>query len=132
MAAVCTIAGTLLAAGSTQVRVSMDSTTYVIGSATLSAVAPNIYVGNGVLLLSDSEHERRAASAAMVNGRLWRGVCEVTPGGMSETCHLHAGGDHLTAEDAWSNGEWQRRYSDGQRVLITASRGVPVPFPIGR
>lgn len=130
-AALCTVGGALLGAGSSSVQVSRDSSRYRIAGATLRSVSAHLYVGDGVLVVSATDAERSAASA-VVGGRAWVGVCVVTASGLHETCRLSTLGIAVAATDVWSQGAWHRQYSDGVAVLITASPGVPVPFPVGR
>ena len=110
----------------------MTASTYRIGDATLHAVAPGVYSGSGTLVLGHPGPELTAGGSALVNGARWVGFCEVAAGGAAETCRLQSGTRTLAARDVWSAGAWQRTYSDGQRVEITATRGVPIPFPVGR
>jgi hypothetical protein len=128
----CAAAGVALSIGPSNVEVSMTAASYRVGDATLHAVADGVYAGDGALALSRSGRNIRAGSSAIVNGQLWTGVCDVGADGMAETCRLGEGTQGVTAQDVWSGGRWQRTYSDGRRVEITASRGVPVPFPVGR
>ena len=128
----CAAAGVALSMDPSNVEVSMTAASYRVGDATLHAVADGVYAGDGALVLGRSGRSLRAGSSAIVNGQLWTGVCDVGADGMAETCRLGEGTQGVTAQDVWSGGRWQRTYSDGQRVEITASRGVPVPFPVGR
>jgi hypothetical protein len=128
----CAAGGVALSLAPGDVDVSMTAATYRVGGATLHAGADGVYVGDGALVLSRAGGNLRAGSSATVNGQLWTGVCSVGGEGMTETCRLEQGTQAVTAQDVWSGGRWQRTYNDGQRVEIAASRGVPVPFPVGR
>jgi hypothetical protein len=128
----CATAGVMLSILPTGVSVAMTATTYRIGDATLHAVAPGVYSGLGTLVLSHSGPDLTAGGSAVVNGARWVAFCEVAPGGAAETCRLQSGTRTLSAHDAWSAGTWHRTYSDGVHVKIAATRGVPVPFPVGR
>lgn len=129
----CATAGVVQWISPADVSVTMTATTYHIGTATLRAGGPGVYTGAGVLVLHHGGgHDRSAGASALVNGALWVATCEVDPGGAAERCRMQSGRRKLTARDVWSAGEWQRTYSDGQRVEIAAARGVPVPFPVGR
>ena len=83
-------------------------------------------------MLGHSGPDLTAGGSAVVDGARWVAFCEVAAGGAAETCRLQSGTRTLTARDVWSAGTWHRTYSDGLRVEIAASRGVPVPFPVGR
>ena len=128
----CATAGVMLSILPTGVSVVMTATTYRIGDATLHAVAPGVYSGSGTLVLSQNGPDLTAGGSAVVNGVRWVAVCEVVASGAAETCRLQSGTRTLTARDVWSAGTWRRMYSDGVRVEISAARGVPVPFPVGR
>jgi hypothetical protein len=128
----CTAVGVALSIAPADVEVSMTAATYRVGGVTLRAAADGVYAGDGALVLSRSGGNVRAGSSAIVNGQLWTGVCDFGADGLAETCRLGEGTQGVTAQDVWSDGRWRRTYSDGQRVEITASRGVPVPFPVGR
>ncbi len=128
----CAVAGVALSIPPAEVEVIMTAATYRVGGVTLYATADGVYGGDGALVLSRSGGKVRAGSSAIVNGQPWTGVCDVGADGTAETCRLEEGTQDVTAQDAWSGGRWQRTYSDGQRVEIAASRGVPVPFPVGR
>ena len=124
--------GVALALTSGDVPVSMSAASYRVGGATLRAVAPGVYQGEGVMVVVRLDGALRAGASAMVGGTAWRGVCELSTAGDSETCRWLAGDNSVTARDVWSEGRWRRTYSDGVQVAITAARGVPVPFPVGR
>ncbi len=128
----CAAGGVVLSLAPADVEVSMTAATYRVGGVTLHAAADDVYAGDGVLVLNRAGGNLRAGSSATVNGQLWTGVCSVRADGVAETCRLEHGTQGVTAQDVWSGGRWQRIYSDGQRVEIAASRGVPVPFPVGR
>jgi hypothetical protein len=129
----CAASGIALAVVSGDVAVSMTAATYRVGSATLHAVQPGVYTGDGVMVISrHSGRGLRAGSSAIVNGRRWSGVCDVSVDGITETCWLATGDETVTARDTWIDAGWLRTYSDGQRVRIVSARGVPVPFPVGR
>lgn len=128
----CTVAGVALATSPTDVQVSMTATTYRVGGATLHAVGNAVYSGDGALVIERSGGIVHAGGSSTVDGHLWTGRCNVPADGLTETCSLHSGSRTLTARDVWSDGSWQRTYSDGERVQIIATRGIPVPFPIGR
>jgi hypothetical protein len=128
----CATTGVVLSILPTGVSVAMTATTYRIGDATLHAVAPGVYSGSGTLVLGHNGPERTAGGSAVVGAARWVGFCEVAEGGAAETCRLQSGTRTVTARDVWSAGRWRRTYSDGVRVEISAARGVPVPFPVGR
>jgi len=128
----CASAGIALLVAPTTVTVSMSAGTYRIGDAVLHAIAPGVYTGGGALVIRSDGQGLRAAGSAVVDGRLWVGVCEVSGGGSRETCRLQRGATAVTTADVWADGGWVRTCSDGQRTLIQAPRGVPVPFPAGR
>jgi hypothetical protein len=128
----CATAGVMLSILPTGVSVAMTATTYRIGDTTLHAVAPGVYSGSGTLMLSHSGPDLIAGGSAVVDGTRWVAFCEVAAGGAAETCRLQSGTRSLTARDVWSAGMWHRTYGDGQRVEISAARGVPIPFPVGR
>jgi hypothetical protein len=128
----CPTTGVVLSILPTGVSVVMTATTYRIGDATLHAVAPGVYSGAGTLVLGHNGPDLTAGGSAVVDGARWVGFCEVAADGAAETCRLQSGMRTLTAHDVWSKGGWERTYSDGLRVEIAASRGVPVPFPVGR
>ena len=125
-------AGVVLSIAPADVEVSMTAATYRVGGVTLHAAADGAYAGDGALVLNRVGGNLRAGASAIVNGQSWTGVCDVGADGMTETCRLEQGTQGVTAQDVWSRGRWQRTYSDGQRVEIAASQGVPVPFPVGR
>jgi len=128
----CASAGIALLVAPTTVTVSMSASTYRIGDAVLHAIAPGVYTGDGALVIRSDGRGTRAAGAAVVDGRAWVGVCEVSGDGSRETCSLRQGATAVTAEDVWSGSGWHRAYGDGQQAMISASRGAPVPFPVGR
>ena len=104
---------------------------YRIGDAVLHAIAPGVYAGDGALVIRADGQGVRAAGSAVVNGKLWVGVCEVSADGSRETCRLQQGAMAVTTADVWAGGGWMRTTSDGERTVIEAPRGVPVPFPAG-
>jgi hypothetical protein len=128
----CAAAGVALSILPAGVSVVMTANTYRIGDSTLHAVAPGVYSGAGSLVLSHSGPDITAGGSAVVDGARWVAFCELAADGAAETCRLQSGTRTLTAHDVWSKGGWERTYSDGVRVEIAASRGVPVPFPVGR
>ena len=128
----CATAGVVLSIAPAEVAVTLTAPSYRIGDATLHAVAPGVYSGAGTLVLGHNAAELTAGGSAVVDGARWIAFCEVAAGGATETCRLHSGTRTLTARDLWSAGTWRRTYSDGVRVEISAARGVPVPFPVGR
>ena len=128
----CATAGAVLSILPAEVSVAMTASTYRIGDATLRAVAPGVYSGAGTLVLGHRGPDLTAGGSAVVDGAGWAAVCEVGASGADETCRLQSGTRTLSAHDVWSAGAWQRTYSDGVRVEISAARGVPVPFPVGR
>jgi len=132
LAVSCAVTGVCLLISPADGSVTMTATAYRIGSATLHAIGPGVYTGDGALVLSHVGAELTAGASAVVNGALWVATCEVDAGGTAETCRLQNGVRTLTARDVWSTGGWVRTYSDGRRVTIAAARGVPVPFPVGR
>ena len=125
-------AGIALLIAPTTVTVTMTPTTYRIGDAVLHAVAPGVYAGDGALVIRADGQRVRAAGSAVVNGRLWVGVCEVSGDGSRETCSLQQGATVVVADDVWSGMDWQRTYGDGRKTMINAPRGAPVPFPVER
>jgi len=128
----CAGAGAALLIARTTVTVSISASTYRIGDAVLHATSPDIYTGDGALVISADGQGVRAAASAVVGGRAWEGVCEVNGSGGRETCEFWSGTSRVGTIDVWSGGGWERRYSDGQRVMIGAPHGAPVPFPVGR
>jgi hypothetical protein len=114
------------------VSVSMSERTYRIGDASLHAVAPGVYSGDGALVINRSGQDVVAGGSAVVDGKLWAGFCDLTDGGTREACLLRQGSQALTASDTWSDGAWRRTYSDGKRITFAAPAGVPAPFPVGR
>jgi hypothetical protein len=127
----CATTGVVLRILPTGVSVVMTATTYRIGDATLHAVAPGVYSGSGTLVLGHSGPDLTAGGSAVVHGARWVAFCEIAASGAAETCRLQSGTRTLTAHDVWSKSGLERTYSDGVRVEIAASRGVPVPFPVG-
>jgi hypothetical protein len=128
----CATAGIVLSILPTGVSVAMTASIYRIGDTTLHAVAPGVYAGSGTLVLGHSGSALTAGGSAVVDGARWVAFCEVVVGGATEMCRLQSGTRTLTARDVWSAGTWRRTYSDGVRVEISADRGVPVPYPVGR
>jgi hypothetical protein len=128
----CAASGIALAVVSGDIAVSMTAATYRVGSATLHSDAPGVYTGDGVMVIRHSGRGLRAGSSAIVNGRRWSGVCDVSVDGITETCRLATGDETVTARDTWIDAGWLRTYSDGKRVRIGSARGVPVPFPVRR
>ena len=128
----CASAGIALVLAPTTVTVSMSASTYRLGDAVLHAIAPGVYSGDGVLVIRSDGRGIRAAGSAVVDGSAWVGVCQVSADGSRETCRLQRGATAVTTADVWADGGWMRTYSDGQRTLIQAPRGVPAPFPAGR
>ena len=128
----CAGVGIVLLTAPTQVTVSMSASIYRIGDAALHDVAPGVYAGDGALVVRVDGQRVRAGGSAMVDGKRWVGVCEVSADGSREACRLQRGATAVTTADLWADGGWMRTYSDGQRTLIEAPRGVPVPFPAGR
>ena len=74
------------------------------------------------------------------DGLRLRGRCELRRQGpiAREWCTFMVGTRRYQAEDildSAGDAGWQRRYSDGQRVVIPIPRGgalTPVPFPVGK
>ena len=128
----CASAGIALLVAPTTVTVSMSASTYRIGDAVLHAIAPGVYTGDGALVIRSDGRGIRAAGSAVVDGRAWVGVCDVSGDGSRETCRLQQGAMEVTTADVWADGAWMRAYSGGQRTLIEAPQSVPVPFPAGR
>jgi hypothetical protein len=128
----CATAGVVLSIFPSGVSVAMTASTYRIGDVTLHSVARGVYSGSGTLVLGRRGPDVIAGGSAVVDGVPWAAFCEVAAGGAAETCRLQSGTRTLSAHDVWSVGTWRRTYSDGVRVEISAGRGVPVPFPVGR
>ncbi len=128
----CATAGVVLSIAPAEVAVTLTATSYRIGDATLHAVGPGVYSGSGILVLGHRGPDLTAGGSAVVDGARWVDFCQVAASGTAETCRLQTGTRTLTAHDVWSAGTWHRAYGDGLRVEITAARGVPVPFPVGR
>ena len=110
----------------------MSASTYRIGDAVLHAIAPGVYTGDGGLVVRSDGRGSALPGPRWWTGRAWVGVCEVSADGSRETCRLQRGATAVTTADVWADGGWVRTCSDGQRTLIQAPRGVPVPFPAGR
>lgn len=123
----CAGIGIWLLAAPTTVTVSMTASTYRVGDAVLHAVAPGVYSGDGALVISRRGGETIAAGSAVVDGKLWVGVCEISIDASRETCKF----DDESAVDVWSTGTWHRAFGDGRKVEIESAHGVPVPFPVG-
>lgn len=128
----CATAGVVLSIAPAEVAVTLSATSYRIGDATLHAVGSGVYSGAGTVVLGHKGPQFTAGGSAVVDGAHWVAFCEVAAGGAAETCRLQSGTETLTASDVWSAGTWRRTYSDDVRVEISAARGVPVPFPVGR
>jgi hypothetical protein len=123
--------GLRLATTAPSTAVSLGPDGYHIGSATLHPAGDGRYIGAGALVLRSAQGLIVASAAGMVAGHQVDGVCLVDSG-RSEHCLFRVSGSSLTAVDTFADGGWTRRYDDGQRVQISATAPVPVPFPVGR
>jgi hypothetical protein len=96
-------------------------------------LAPGLYRGDGVMLLThQADGSIAAASSFVENGQAVRGACRVDRRIGTERCTFWlAGNREISAFDVYRSGGWDRRYASGPDVRIASGTMLPVPFPIG-
>jgi hypothetical protein len=116
-----------------QITVSMDGGSYRVGGNRLVEVAPGLYRGDGVMLLThQADGSIVAASSFAENGHTARGACRLDQRIGTERCTFWlAGNREISAFDVYRSGGWDRRYASGPDVRIASGTMLPVPFPIG-
>lgn len=114
--------------------VSMDRGSYWVGGNRLVEVAPGLYRGDGVMLLTHgADGSITAASSFVERGQAATGACRVDLRIGTERCTFWFGGQReVHAFDVFRSGGWDRHYVDGPDVRIAEGTMLPVPFPVGQ